>query len=99
MNERFKGEDALLLYQAILKLQTVEECAALFDDLCTVSELKAMVQRLAVARMLYEKQTYSEISLKTGASAATISRVNRYLLYGSDGYKNVLARLQEDIER
>ncbi len=96
MNDRVHNEDATFLYQAILQLQTVDECLAFFQDLCTVSELKAMTQRLAVAKQLHQNKTYTEISADTGASAATISRVNRCLEYGADGYKTILTRLVEE---
>ncbi len=83
----------MFLYHAILQLQTIDECSALFEDLCTIKELQSMVQRLEVARMLHAKSTYAEIGQATGASAATISRVNRCLEYGADGYKTILKRL------
>ncbi len=95
MNEHLKDTYISELYQGILKLKTPEECAAFFEDLCTISELKSMSQRLAVAQMLDEKCIYTDIASKTSASTATISRVNRCLLYGSGGYKLVLARLKE----
>ena len=78
------------LFKAILSLKTEEECYQFFEDVCTVSELKAMAQRLEVARMLDEGSIYDEIVEKTGASTATISRVKRCLVYGADGYRNVL---------
>ncbi|SHF32879.1 Trp operon repressor family [Desulfofundulus australicus DSM 11792] len=81
------------LFQAILTLRDVDECYQFFEDICTVAELKAMAQRLAVAKMLQENRTYTEIAAQTGASTATISRVKRCLNYGADGYKLVLARL------
>lgn len=96
MREREYDADVVLLHQAILKLQTIDECDALFEDLCTINELKSMVQRLAVARMLYAKKTYTEISRDTGASAATISRVNKALEYGTGGYRTILKRLEDD---
>jgi TrpR-related protein YerC/YecD len=80
---------------AIVSLGNVEECYNFFDDLCTVAELKAMSQRLHVARMLRDHHIYSDIVTKTGASTATISRVNRCLNYGSEGYTNVLERLDK----
>ena len=83
------------LYQAVLTLKTQEDCARFFDDLCTRPELKAMSQRLEVARMLSHKQVYSDIVAQTGASTATISRVNRALNYGSEGYTLVFQRLGE----
>ena len=76
-------------------LKNEEECYRFFDDLCTVPELKAMSQRLAVAHMLSQKQVYSDIVAETGASTATISRVNRSLNYGSDGYDLVFSRLDK----
>lgn len=80
------------LFQAILKLRDPSECYAVFEDLCTVGELKAMAQRFAVAEMLDQGQTYEEITARTGASAATISRVNRCLHYGADGYRLAIDR-------
>ena len=84
-----------LLYEAILALKTPEECRAFFQDLCTVAELRAMAQRLEVAQMLDEGLIYNDILQRTGASSATISRVNRALQYGADGYKTVLPRLKK----
>lgn len=92
-----KLRDPLLdeLFKAILTLRDIDECYQFFEDICTVAELKAMAQRLAVAKMLQENRTYAEIAAQTGASTATISRVKRCLNYGADGYKLVLARLKE----
>lgn len=87
-------ESCPLLYQAVLSLQTPEECRAFFEDLCTVAELKAMSQRLEVAQLLDEGLIYNDILQRTGASSATISRVNRALQYGADGYKTVLPRVK-----
>ena len=81
------------LYRAMMKLQTPEECYHFFEDLCTVSELKAMEQRYEVAKLLDEGMVYNEILEKTGASSATISRVNRCLNYGADGYRVILDRM------
>lgn len=81
------------LFEAILLLENIEECYNFFEDICTISEIKALAQRLEVAKMLREKKTYSEITEKTGASTATISRINRALNYGADGYKTILDRL------
>ncbi|MBX6351995.1 MAG: hypothetical protein IRZ10_01570 [Thermoflavifilum sp.] len=81
------------LFDAILSLRTTEECYRFFDDLCTVAELRSLAQRLQVARMLRDGCTYHQIEQETGASTATISRVKRCLLYGSDGYRLVLERL------
>ena len=86
MNNKLKETNAQGLFEAILTLETVEECFDFFEDLCTVPELKALSQRFHV---------YSDIVKQTGASTATISRVNRSLAYGSDGYKIVFDRLKE----
>lgn len=84
-----------LLYEGILKLQSVDECKNFFQDLCTVSELRAMEQRFEVAILLSDGMIYNDILERTGASSATISRVNRALQYGADGYQAVLPRIQE----
>ena len=84
-----------LLFEAVLALKTPEECSAFFQDLCTVSELRAMAQRLEVAQLLDQGLIYNDILQRTGASSATISRVNRALQYGADGYKTVLPRLKK----
>ena len=83
------------LYRAILKLKTPEECYDFFVDLCTVAELKAMEQRFEVAKLLNQGLIYNDILERTGASSATISRVNRSLNYGTDSYRKVLARLED----
>ena len=83
------------LYEAILTLETLDECKKFFQDLCTVSELRAMEQRFEVALLLSEGMIYNDILERTGASSATISRVNRSLQYGADGYQNVLPRIKE----
>ena len=86
-------EEAKNLFQAILSLETVEECGAFFEDLCTIKEIEDMSQRFEVARLLKEKKSYNEISVLTGASTATISRVSRCLQYGV-GYKTALAKTE-----
>ena len=86
------------LFDAILCLHTKEDCYRFFEDVCTVNELLSISQRFEVARMLTQKKTYLEIAEKTGASTATISRVNRALLYGSDWYGMVFDRLKEGEE-
>ena len=96
MNRKLKDEDMDILFRGILKLSTVEECYDFFEDLCTVSEIKAMSQRIVVAKMLSDKRVYSDIVAATGASTA--SRVNKCLVYGSDGYRRMLDRLKEDNE-
>ena len=83
------------LYQAILSLKDLDECRRFFQDLCTVSELRAMEQRMEVALLLDDGLIYNDILDRTGASSATISRVNRCLLYGADGYQTVIPRLKE----
>lgn len=81
------------MFEAILTLKTPEECYAFFEDVCTVNELLSLSQRYEVAKMLREKKTYLDIAERTGASTATISRVNRSLNYGNDGYDLVFTRL------
>lgn len=90
---KLQSEELDLLFEAILKLNTIEDCYRFFEDICTINEIKSLEQRLQVAKMLQEKKTYQEIAHKTGASTATISRVNKALNYGSDGYKTVLERI------
>lgn len=93
MNSKIKCESIDKLFEAILILESIEECYRFFEDICTIAEIKALAQRLEVAKMLRSKKTYSEIGDATGASTATISRVNRSLNYGADGYNMVLDRL------
>ena len=96
MNEKLKEMNVEFLFEAILQLQTMDECYRFFEDLCTVQELKALSQRILVAKMLSENRVYSDIVAKTGASTATISRVNHSLHYGSDGYDIVFRRMSEN---
>lgn len=93
MNSKLKDEMTDGLFQAILRLENIEECYAFFEDICTINEIKSLAQRLEVAKMLKDKRTYTDIQHTTGASTATISRVNRALSYGSDGYQMILDRL------
>lgn len=93
MNQKLKDLGVDELFDAILCLETQEECYRFFEDLCTVQELKALTQRLQVAKMLTEKCVYTDIVKKTGTSTATISRVNRSLLNGCDGYSVVFERM------
>lgn len=93
MNSKIRDELTDNLFEAIMLLKNADECYNFFEDICTISEIKALAQRLEVAKMLRLGKTYTEISEKTGASTATISRVNRALLYGADGYKTILERL------
>ncbi len=84
--------DTVSLYEAILSLSSVDECAAFFEDVCTIKEIQDLTQRFAVAKMLDAGDKYQKIEEATGASTATISRVNKCLLYGSGGYRTVLER-------
>ena len=95
MNPKIKETKAENLFKAILTLETVEECYSFFEDVCTIPEIKAMAQRYNVAEMLSGGSVYSEIVKETGASTATISRVNRSLIYGCDGYDMVFSRLDK----
>ena len=99
MNEKMKNMHFDLLFQAILSLKSEEEVGAFFEDICTINEMKAMLQRLQVAELLDRGEQYSRIVAETGASTATISRVNRCLLYGSDGYRLVLDRMKQKGDR
>ena len=92
---KLKREDIDELFDAVLTLKDKEDCYRFFEDICTINELHAIAQRLQVAKLLSEKKTYSEIEAITNASTATISRINKCLVYGADGYKRVLERLQE----
>ena len=94
MKEKLKNNETQQLFEAFLKLRTVDECANLFDDLCTANEIRSLAQRLAVAKLLRRGMSYVDIVKQTGASTATISRVNRCLQYGSDGYNTVLDRTE-----
>ncbi len=96
MSKKLKDEQIDRLFEGMLTLQSVEECYRFFEDLCTISEIKAMAQRFQVAVMLDEQRVYTDIEQETGASSATISRVNKCLLYGEDGYRLVLERLKEE---
>ena len=93
MNPKLKTDAMDSLFEAILCLESKEECYTFFEDLCTINELLSLSQRFEVASMLREKKTYLEIAQRTGASTATISRVNRSLNYGNDGYDMVLDRM------
>ena len=98
----FQSEDIDALFDAILSLKDREECYRFFTDACTINEIRSIAQRLAVAKLLAEGDTYSEIEDKTKASTATISRINKCLLYGADGYRIVLERmgvLKKDAEK
>lgn len=95
MRKGIQTPEVARLFEAILSLKSVEECYRFFGDICTVNEITSISQRFEVADMLCQKKTYIEVAEKTGASTATISRVNRSLNYGDDGYHLVLERLAE----
>ena len=96
MSKKIRTEAVDYLFEAILSLKNKGECYTFFEDICTISELKSMAQRLEVARMLDEGRIYEEIVEKTGASTATISRVKRCLVYGADGYNSVMPILKKE---
>ena len=96
MNGKMRDEKTDLLFRSILSLENTEECYEFFEDLCTVPEIQEMSRRLYAAKLLRENCIYTEIAEKTGLSPATISRVNRCLKYGADGYARVLARLEDE---
>ena len=95
MNSKLKDSHMDELFEGVLSLTSVEECYNFFEDLCTITELRAMAQRFQVAKMLDDGQIYSDIVKETGASTATISRVNKCLIYGTDGYRMVLQGAKE----
>ena len=96
MGKEIRNEAVDELFDAVLQLRDREECYKFFEDVCTVNELQSLSQRFEVAKMLTEGKTYLDIAEKTGASTATISRVNRSLLYGSDGYNMVFSRMRKE---
>ena len=98
LDERIMNEQINELAKAMLLLDTPEEAYRFFEDIFTIKELQAVAQRLAVARLLKQKVTYQDIAEQTGASTATISRVNRSYLYGAGGYKRALEAIAEDEE-
>lgn len=91
---KIRTEQTELLMKAVLQLHSTEEAYRFFEDICTIAEVKSMAQRIEVARLLRDGVTYQEIARETGASSATISRVNRALLYGADGYRQVLDAME-----
>ncbi len=99
MTRRESREHSDILYQTILELKDLDECKRFFSDLCTVAELRAIEQRFEVAVLLSEGMIYNDILERTGASSATISRVNRSLNYGADGYQKVLPRMKEKLKQ
>lgn len=99
MSKKLRTEAVDHLFDAILSLENREECYTFFEDVCTVNELLSLSQRFEVARMLRDQKTYLDIAEKTGASTATISRVNRSLNYGNDGYDMVFSRMAKSEEK
>lgn len=91
-----KKNDHTELFEEILKLKSVEECNAFFTDLCTITELDAMLQRIKAAKMLLENKTFAEVSVATGISSATLARVSKAVKYGEGGYELILNRKKED---
>jgi len=98
MNSKIHTPAVNRMFEAFLALENPDECYAFFEDLCTVNELLSLSQRFEVAQMLSQKKTYLEIAEKTGASTATISRVNRSLIYGNDGYSMVFDRIGQNTD-
>ncbi len=94
-DSKFKRDDIDELFRAVLNLEDEEDCYRFFEDICTINEIHAIAQRLQVAKMLNDKKTYNEIEAQTRASTATISRINKCLVFGADGYKRAIARLNE----
>jgi len=90
-----QSKDTDRLFEAVLKLENIEECYRFFDDLCTIQEIKAFSQRFEVAERLKNNETYVDIAEKTGASTSTISRVNKALVYGAEGYELVIKKLKK----
>ena len=95
MSKKIRTEAVDHFFEAILCLKDKEECYTFFEDVCTINEILSLSQRFEVAHMLRQQKTYLDIAEKTGASTATISRVNRSLNYGNDGYDMVFARMQD----
>ena len=95
MSKKIRNTEVDHLFDAILTLENKEECYTFFEDVCTINELLSLSQRFEVAAMLKDGKTYLEIAEKTGASTATISRVNRSLNYGNDGYELVFGRMEK----
>jgi len=93
--EKFKTELTDNLFSAVLSLESIDECYRFFEDVCTIKEIQEIAQRLEVARLLKEGKAYSDVAKSTGASTATISRVNKCISYGSGGYRIVLERMKD----
>ncbi len=97
-DSKFKGKDLDELFEAVLLLEDEEDCYRFFEDICTINEIHAIAQRWQVAKLLSAKKTYAEIEEVTKASTATISRINKCLVYGADGYQRIINRLAEKAE-
>lgn len=95
-DSKFKSQVMDEFFEAVLLLKDLDDCYRFFEDVCTINELRSMTQRMQVAKLLAEKKTYSEIEELTKASTATISRINKCLLYGAGGYELVIDRLKEE---
>jgi len=95
--EKFKSESVEKLFEVVMNLSSIDECYKFFEDICTVKELQDLAQRLEVAILLSEGKNYNLISSEVGASSATISRVNKCLMYGSGGYESAIKRLKGEI--
>lgn len=95
MNDNLKSPNTDRLFQAILTLETLEDCYNFFEDLCTIPEILEMTKRITAAKMLSDGKKYAEVAAETGLSTATISRVNRCLKYGNGGYKKAIGGLSE----
>ena len=95
MNQKLQSEDIDTLYEAVSCIETKEEFYNFFEDLCTITELQSLAHRFTVAKMLSDGYTYQDISDKTGSSTATISRINKCLGYGADGYSVILSRMKK----
>lgn len=98
-NSKIRNDETDKLFEAVLSLGNLEECYRFFEDVCTIKEIKSMSQRLQVARLLKLEKTYNEIEEKTGASTATISRINRVLNYGADGYEIAFKVMENDDDK
>lgn len=95
-DSKFKSDEIDELFRAVLLLRDEEDCYRFFEDICTINEIHAIAQRLQVAKLLSENRTYNEIESITKASTATISRINKCLVYGAEGYQRILARMKEE---
>lgn len=96
VESKLKNQEVDLFFEAILQLKTIDECYNFFEDVATINEIKALAQRMHVAQLLNDKKVYTEIAEKTGASTATISRVNKCLNYGTGGYRLILEKLEKN---